>query len=121
MSVRLDTFIRKILPAIARLNRAGGPVQPKDNSSGREDRWREFGFDGYSEERSGREIVIERCPLEHDSYRNWRGRKGGHCAAAEIIDAIRHVAGARGWGMVAPARRVGAQPDARMGRPARHR
>src|SRR4029077_4282957 len=76
--------------------------------SGREDRWREFGFDGYSRERFRREIVIERCPLERGSYRDRRGRKGGHRETADMIDTVRHMAGARRLRPVAPACHVGA-------------
>jgi hypothetical protein len=77
MSARLDTLIRQFLAIAARLNREADWFSLK-TVSGREDRWREFGFDGYSRERFRREIVIERCPLERDSYRDRRGRKGGH-------------------------------------------
>src|SRR4029077_12707288 len=82
--------------------------QPKTRGvSDREDRWREVGVNGYSWERFRREIVIERCPLERDSYQDRRSRKRGQGDAIYVIDIVRHMAGARGLRRGAPPRHVG--------------
>jgi hypothetical protein len=51
---------------------------------------------------------VDRSPLERDSYRRRQGRKGGYRDAANMIDAVGHLAGARRLRAVAPVRHVGA-------------